>query len=35
MQGTRGIYRVHSRHSVSLLRSGCRHALGVSFHDAR
>ena len=33
-QGTRGDYRVNLRHGVSRLHSGCRHTLGVIFHDA-
>ncbi len=33
-QGSRGSYRAQLRHGVSSLRWGCRHSLGIIFHDA-
>ena len=33
-RGTRGDYRVMLRHGVSEVRSGCRHTMGIIFHDA-
>lgn len=35
MRGTRGDYRVKTRHGVSRIRSGTRHTLGIIFHDSR
>lgn len=33
-RGSRGDYRVTMRHGVSEVRAGCRHTLGIIFHDA-
>lgn len=33
-KGAKGYYRVNMKHGVSPLQDGCRHSLGIIFHDA-
>jgi hypothetical protein len=35
VRGARSFYRANVRHGVSELHSGCRHTLGILFHDAK
>ena len=34
VRGTRGDYRVNTRHRVSRIHSGLRHTVGIIVHDA-